>query len=154
MQNMIDSVLALPPDTITKEVIIVKDSTIYVTTVIDSPKPEDVVQQYTDSIINDSIDLRVNILATKLFKINYEYKPIYKYQETVIEKKVPHYIETIKEIEVTKRQLYYGFGLAYGNSFGIKTGLLYTTKKNYALQYDYTLLDSHKFHSFTYFIKF
>ena len=75
-----DSIIKLPPDTIRLPAKIVKkDTVIYRTRWKDRPVgPGLQPQMYKDSIINDSIDLRVEIAAVDLYDIKYDYRPVYK----------------------------------------------------------------------------
>ena len=130
-----DSILSLPPDTIKLPPrIIKKDSLVYVTKWI--KEPTDDAKLYRDSLINDSIDVRLNILAKDLFKVDYYYKPIYKYQETVVEKKIPFPVEVIKKIEVPQRGLYFNAGLGYSDQFSAKFGLMYLDRKENLYSFD------------------
>ena len=123
-----DSILSLPPDTIIKPpVVIKKDSLIYITKWIKEPAED--AKTYRGSVINDSIDIRLEILAKDLFTINYKYKPIYKFQEKIIEKKVPQLVEVFKEIKISQKGLYLNAGLGFSDRFSGKIGLTFLTKK-------------------------
>jgi hypothetical protein len=136
LKKSCDSILALPPDTIKlPSKIIKKDSLVYITKYINTPTLS--AKQYTDSIINDSIDLRVSILADKLYSINYAYKPIFKYQEIIIEKKIPYPVDVIKEIKVLQRGFYFNAGLGFSEKFAGKLEMLYLTKKKSTFGIEY-----------------
>lgn len=151
-----DSILALPPDTFyTDPEIILKDTVIYSTKWKEKPNDPAILPQiYNDSIINDSINLRVKITADELYSIDYAYRPIYKYQEKIIEKKIPHPVEVIKQIEVQKRALYFSAGLGYSEDFAGKLGVLYLTRKNNFYAYDFVRYGTSNIHFISYGVKF
>jgi len=148
-----DSILSLPPDTITKPpVVIKKDSLIYVTKWID--KPSEDAKTYRDSICNDSIDIRFEIIAKDLFKVDYAYKPIFTYQEKIVEKKIPYSVEVIKEVKVPQVGLYLNAGLGFSDRFSGKVGLTYLTKNKTSYSYDYVKFGDKNIHLISYGVKF
>lgn len=152
-----DSILALPPDTFYTEPEFVKgdDSIVYITRWKNNPnKPILEPQIYQDSIINDSIDIRLKIYACGLDSIRYDYKPIFKYQEKIIEKYVPKYVDVVKEIKVNQPGLFMNAGLGYADDFVGKVGLMYLTKKNSTFSYDFVRYGNQNIHIASYGVKF
>lgn len=148
-----DSVLKLPPDTIKlPPKIVKKDSLIYVTKWVKEPTEE--AKIYLDSLINDSIDVRLQIWAKELFKIDYKFKPIYKYQETIVEKKIPYPVEVIRKIKVPQSGLFFNAGLGYSDQFSAKLGLMYLTKKQSTIGLDMVRYGDKNIYFGTYGIKF
>lgn len=156
-----DSIIALPPDTIIKPIEIRKDSFIY-RTVFVSNIDSSSFEIYNDSIKNDSIDLNVTIRAQELYDISYAYRPIYRYQEKIIEKNIPYPVETIKEIKVKQRGFFINAGLGYGNNdnslstvdnIAFKAGLMLLTNKSNTFNVDYVRYDKNNIFTASYGIK-
>lgn len=132
-----DSILSLPPDTIEKPIIVIKDSIITVTKWFEKPnKPDTEAKIYKDSLITDSIDVRLKIYANKLYSVNYDYKPIFKYQEKVVEKKVPYSVEVIKKVKIPQSGFFVNAGLGFSDQFSGKVGLMLLTKKQTTYSFD------------------
>lgn len=152
-----DSVLNLPPDTIELPAKIIKqDSIVYVTRWKNKPMDSELaIKTYKDSIINDSIDIRLKIQANELYSIVYNYKPIYKYQEKIIESKIPYPVTVVKEIEVPKGGLFFNVGLGYSEKdISAKLGLMLLTKKQSIYSYDLIRYDNTNIHMLSYGVKF
>jgi len=153
LTHKFDSILASPPDTIVKPAVIIKkDSLIYITKWIKEPTED--AKTYRDSIINEEIDVRLEIVAKDLFSVNYEYKPIYKYQERIIEKKIPYPVTVIKEIKVPQSGIYLNAGLGFSDRFSGKVGLTFLTKKKDSYSYDLVRYGEKNIHFVSYGIKF
>lgn len=148
-----DSILKIPPDTVKLAPVIIKgnDTTIYVTK---WKEPSKSTQIFNDSIINDSIDLRVEIGAIDLSWVKYNYRPIFKYQETIVEKNVPYPVDVIKEISVPQSGLFISAGLGYSDQFSGKLGLTYLSKKQNMYSYDFVRYGSQNIHFVSYGIRF
>jgi len=149
-----DSILALPPDTITlpPKIIKGKDSIIYRTRWRDKPVKD--TKTYMDSIMNDSIDLKLQIKAKELFSIDYTYKPIYKYQEKIIEKPIPYPVDVFQTVNIPQQGIFFNAGLGYGNEFSGKLGFMYLTKKQTTYSYDFVRYGDTNIHFLSYGIKF
>lgn len=131
LNNTLDSLLALPPDTVKSEPVIIKeDSLVYITRWIKEPNKGDTENTYTDSLKNDSIDVKVTIKAKDLYSIDYAYRPIYKYQTLTVTKNVPYPVVKTKIKEVQIRGFYLDAGLGYSDSFVGKLGITYLDRKN------------------------
>ena len=149
-----DSILRVPPDTVKLPAKIIKDDSIVYVDRWHKPVPP-TAQTYKDSLINDSIDVRVTIKADNLYALSYAYKPIYKYQETIVEKKVPYPVVEFKEVTVAQMGLFGGVGLGYGNNnLALKLDLLYLTKKSDGYGISVIKHGSNTIYSGSYFIKF
>jgi len=109
---------------------------------------------YKDSIINDSIDLRVEIAAVDLYDIKYDYRPIYKYQEKIVNKKVPYPVDVIREVEVNQRGLFMNAGIGFSDRFSAKLGLMYLTRKQSIYSYDLVRYNDTNIHFVSYGVKF
>lgn len=155
LYQKVDSILSLPPDTITLPAEIIKEDTIvYITRWKERPIDTELKPQiYNDSILNDSIDLRVEIAAMELFDIKYDYSPIYKYQTRVIKQYVPKPFDVIKEIKVPQNGLYFNVGLGYSDRFVGKVGLMYLTKRQNTFGYDFIRHGNTSIHMGVYGIK-
>lgn len=150
-----DSILSLPPDTIEKPVIVVKDSIITFTKWFEKPNKEDLgINLYKDSIVNDSIDLRLKITAKSLYSVTYDYKPIYKYQEKVIKEYVPKPFEVVKEIKVPKSGLFFTAGIGISDRLSGKLGIMYLTKKETTFSFDLVRHDNKNIYFGSYGIRF
>lgn len=148
-----DSVLNQPPDTVKlpPQIIKGKDSIIYVTKWTEPSKSTKI---YNDSIINDSIDLRVEVAAVDLSWIKYNYRPIFKYQETIVEKKIPYPVEVVKEVVIPSSGLFVNAGVGYADDFAGKVGLMLLTKKQSTYSYDFVRYGNRNMHFVSYGIKF
>lgn len=152
-----DSILDLPPDTVKlpPEIIKGKDSIVHITKWKERPnKPELEPQLYNDSIINDSIDVRLEIAALELYDVKYDYRPIYKYQEKIVYIYVPKPVEVINEVEIYHRGLFGNVGLGYSDVFCGKVGVMYITKNQSTYSYDFVRYGDKNIHIVSYGIKF
>ena len=149
-----DSVLSIPPDTVKLPPKIIKSDSIIYVNKWHKPIPS-TARTYKDSLINDSIDVRVTIKADNIYNISYAYKPIYKYQESIIEKKIPHSVVEFKEVTVSQGGLFGGVGLGYGNNIlALKLDLLYLSKKDKGYGLSLIRHGSNTIYTGTFFIKF
>lgn len=147
-----DSILNQPPKVVQIKNIIVKDSLVYVDRWHEPIPPT--AKTYRDSIINDSIDVRVFIQADNLYSLKYAYKPIYKYKETIVEKKIPYPVVEFKEKAVSQKGLYGAVGLGYGKYLSLKLDLLYLTKKENGYGVGYIRHGDTDILSASYYVKF
>ena len=153
LTHKFDSILASPPDTIVKPAVIIKkDSLIYITKWIKEP-PVD-AKTYKDSLVNDSIDVRLEISAKELYSISYAFKPIYRYTEKIINKNIPYPVEVIKKIKVPQSGLYFNAGIGVSDRFSGKVGLTFLTKKKDSYSYDLVRYGDKNIHFVSYGIKF
>lgn len=118
--HSIDSIKAIPNDTVIVTDTIIKSDTIvkHHTEYVDLPKEYNV---YSDSIKNDSVDVKILIKADNLYTIDWEYKPVYIYKDRIVTKYVPSIItKECPDIAPIKRNygLYLNTGVMYlGDSF-------------------------------------
>jgi len=152
-----DSILSLPADTITLPPEIIKgkdgkDSVRHITKWRDKPVRDSKI--YEDSLINDSIDIKLQIKAKELYSIDYTYKPIYKYQKEIIEKKVPYMVKVTNEIKIPQSGLFLNAGLGFSDQFSAKLGMMYLTKDQTTYSYDLVRYGDINIHLLSYGIKF
>jgi hypothetical protein len=164
LKKKCDSISSIPPDTFYMPSKIVKGEVVEkIFDVKDSIDEE--YFTYKDSIKNDSIDLSVEIIAKDLFKVKYNYRPIYKYQEVIIEKPTPKIIEIPSEpIKVVQRGLFFNVGLGYGNTestpslsmeeMAFKSGLMLLNRKGNTYSIDYVRYSGSNIYLASYGIKF
>lgn len=147
--SVCDSISKLPPDTIKSEPIYVKgkDSIVYVKVY---SEPTESTRLYKDSIKNDSTHIEYEIEADNLVKVRFNVKPIYKYQETIIEKYVPKPVNIIERVEVQKRGLYATAGLGIGDNVSLGVGLTYVTRNDQMFSYSINRIEGRNIHVVTY----
>lgn len=126
----------VPPDTIVKEVVTVKDSVIY-RYVTEFKDPPENAKLFRDSLVNDSIDVRVDILANEVYQIEWAFKPVYKYQEKEIHIPKPYPVIQEREVKVDNSGFFIDAGLGFSDSFVVGGGITYIHKNraSYGLKY-------------------
>lgn len=122
-----DSVKALVPDTIKLPADTIKGYIEYVDRWHDSMPAN--VQTYADSLINDSIDVRIYIKADRFYGVKYAFKPTFIEKEVIINNPVPYPVIQKQEVEIPQTGLYGGIGLGYGDGALFSVQAIYLTKK-------------------------
>ncbi len=130
MKMVVDSIRAIeamPPDTISivRDTTIYKDTTIYVVKEFEKPEPDDSVNHYRDSLVNDEIRVWADIYAEKLFNIEWQYQPVLKKQVTTIREPYPVIVEKPIEIVTEAKGIYATGGIGFGEGFVGRVGLGY-----------------------------
>ncbi len=130
MKMVVDSIRAIeamPPDTISivRDTTIYKDTTIYVVKEFEKPEPDDSVNHYRDSLVNDEIRVWADIYADKLFNIEWQYQPVLKKQVTTIREPYPVIVEKPIEITTEASGIYATGGIGFGEGFTGRIGLGY-----------------------------
>lgn len=139
-QSFLDSlnyILTQPPDTI-RDTIFTKGDIVYVLKRIPVPYVVDrETNFYTDSIVNDSIDVRIELMVKGIVsRWNWSYRPIIYRHETIVERTVPQPIPY--EVLVDRAGLYVSLGVGGNQSaFMLSGDLDYINKKDnlYGVQY-------------------
>jgi len=142
--HSIDSIKAIPNDTIIVTDTIIKSDTIikHHTEYVDLPKEYNV---YSDSIKNDTIDVEILIKADNVYSIDWEYKPVYIYKDRIITKHIPSIItEPCPDIVEKKRKtaLYLNTGVMYlNNNYSPSIGASLNLNK-ININYHYTIYNN------------
>jgi len=142
-QGFLDSLVAianLPPDTIPGDTVKIKGDIVYVPKRIPVPYPVDPeTNLYTDSIVNDSIDVHIEIMVKGIIsRWNWQYRPIIHSFETIIERPVPMPVRY--DVPVFKTGLYaslrVGGGMHTGKFlFGADLDLVTKKRSIYGIQF-------------------
>jgi hypothetical protein len=130
MRLVVDSIRvieAMPPDTITivRDTTIYKDSIIYRKRKFEEPEPDDEVNHYQDSLVNDEIRVWADVYADKLFNIEWKYQPVTKQELTTIREPYPVIVEKPIEITTEASGFYATGGIGFGTGFVGHIGLGY-----------------------------
>lgn len=146
--NLPDSIVYLKPDTIR-----LKGETIYLTRIIkEAPKT---AKTYLDSIINDSIDIRIKIQADNVYSFAYDYRPITTkiILHDIIYKSKPVPFRVPYEVKVQDNGLYVGAGLIFADRFAAKGSISYLTKKNALIGADFIRYGNVNLYGLSYSVK-
>ena len=125
-----------PPDTIVKEVEVIRDTVIYRDrTVFKDPTPT--AKVFEDSLSNDDIDVKVKILAEDVFSIDWEYKPIIHREVSEIHIPKPYPVIKEREVKVDASGLFIDAGIGFSDAFVVGGGITYIDKNrsSYGLKY-------------------
>jgi len=125
--DSISAIEAMPPDTVTivRDTTIYKDSIIYRDREFEKPQPDDSVNHYRDSIVNDEVRIWADIYADKLFNIEWEYQPVLKKQFTTIREPYPVIVEKPIKVTTEASGIYATGGIGFGEGFVGRVGLGY-----------------------------
>lgn len=151
-QSFLDSlnwILAQPPDTIPGDTIRIKGDIVYVPKRIPVPYTVDAeTNLYTDSIVNDSIDVRIELMVKGIIsKWNWSYRPVIHRFETIVERTIPKPMPY--EVPVSKAGLYGSFGVGGNQSAFILSGNLdYINKKDNLYGFQYLRFNQESFYLF------
>lgn len=145
-QKMLDSltyIANLPPDTIVKN-LVVYDTLWIVKTHNPQPQPDledSTLNVYCDSlVIKDTVNVSVRFKTTGLIRggIEWRFKPIYHFKETIINKPVPYLITEYTSVPAYKTGFYLS-GVASGNNnmfiFGLDFDFVTKNDYIYGLEY-------------------
>jgi len=150
-----DSVLSIIPDTVKlpPDTIRLKGETVYLTRIIkEAPKT---AKTYLDSIVNDSIDIRIKVQADNVYSFAYDYKPITTkiILHDIIYKSKPVPFRVPYEVKVQDNGLYVGAGLIFADRFAAKGSISYLTKKNALIGADFIRYGDANLYGLSYSVK-
>lgn len=141
MNAVVDSIRAIeamPPDTIkiVNDTTIYKDSIIYRNREFEKPQPDDSVNHYRDSIVNDEVRVWADIYADKLFNIEWQYQPVIKKSLTTVREPYPVIVEKPIKVTTEASGIYATGGIGFGDGFVGRVGLGYMpdSRKMYGIE--------------------
>lgn len=123
--DSIEAIKQIKPDTIIRDTIIYRDTTIFVVKEFEKPTSKDTIKHYRDSVVNSEIRVWVDLYADKLFNVEWNYQPVINQKEKIIEKPYPVIVDRPIETIVEPKGFYATGGIGFGDGFIGRIGIGY-----------------------------
>lgn len=126
-----DSISKIPDDTVgITDTVYIKSDPVYVYKELSPPPPT--AKMFSDRLVNDSIDVKVSVIADNVYSWSYEYTPIKTkiiLHDVIYKNRPVPYIKYVDK-QVQDNGLFVGAGIIFADRFAGKLELNYLTKKN------------------------